>query len=322
MDNSPALDVTPGILSDGTAATLIAVETVLNNGENVTVTGETTQLTVTIGTTSMTVDLLSGSNAVESANQLVTLINMFQLYSAVISSGSIVRASSIRAEVTEDITVTVSRIGTAGTIQVLRTQVQDGVDPSVDFSTTVWTYYTINQEVRVDDDTTETDDNNNIMVRRGLINDVQAWDDISQIVGPNMEPADINIAYFIEPFTSGPRSSQAVFSIDTLTVQEFTSGAAANINMNYRLQTSVDNGMTWVDAINSFRLPVRTVSGLTFTAPAPINFSNMFALTASTEYRLRLIRRFTNDAGTEVAFTPTQNFLVNALLLEELLATP
>ena len=166
------------------------------------------------------------------------------------------------------------------------------------------------------------DDNNNIMVRRGLINDVQAWDDISQIVGPSMEPADINIAYFIEPFTSGPRSSQAVFSIDTLTVQEFTSGAAANINMNYRLQTSVDNGMTWVDAINSFRLPVRTVSGLTFTAPAPINFSNMFALTASTEYRLRLIRRFTNDAGTEVAFTPTQNFLVNALLLEELLATP
>ena len=90
--------------------------------------------------------------------------------------------------------------------------------------------------------------------------------------------------------------------------------------MNYRLQVSVDNGANWIDAFGSFRLPVRTQSGLTFTAPAPINFSNMFDLVVSTEYRLRLVRRFTNDAGTEVAFTPTQNFLVNALLLEELLA--
>ena len=141
-----------------------------------TVTGETTQLTVTIGMTSMTVDLTSGASAVDAANQLVTLINMFQLYSAQISTGSTVRATSIRAEVTEDIMVTVSRVGTGGTTQVVRTQVQDGVDPSVDFSTTVWTYYTINQEVRVDDDSVEMMTDNTITIPRGLVVDSEQID--------------------------------------------------------------------------------------------------------------------------------------------------
>ena len=88
---------------------------------------------------------------------------------AVVSSGSIVTASSIRAEVTADLTVTVSRAGTGGTIQVVRTQQQDGVDPTVNFSTTVWTYYTINQEVRVDDDTTAMMPDNTITIPQGLV---------------------------------------------------------------------------------------------------------------------------------------------------------
>ena len=168
----PSLDIVPGVLSNGTPATLAGVETVINNGENVTVTGETTQLTATIGDTSMTVDLTSGASAIDAANQLVGLINMFQLYSAIVSSGSTVTASSIRAEVTADLTVTVSRAGTGGTTMVARTQVQDGVDPSVDFSTTVWTYYTINQEVRVDDDTTAMMPDNTITIPRGLVVDL------------------------------------------------------------------------------------------------------------------------------------------------------
>ena len=167
--DSPALDVIPGVLPDETIATLTAAEMILNNGEDVTVTGETTQLTATIGTTSMTVDLTSGASAIDAANQLVGLINMFQLYSAVVSSGSTVTVSSIRAEVTADLTVTVSRAGTGGTIQVVRTQQQDGVDPTVNFSTTVWTYYTINQEVRVDDDTTAMMPDNTITIPQGLV---------------------------------------------------------------------------------------------------------------------------------------------------------
>ena len=120
-DNPPMLDITPGQISDGTPATLAAARDVINDGQDVTVTGETTQLTATIGDTSMTVDLTSGASAIDAANQLVGLINMFQLYSAVVSSGSTVTASSIRAEVTADLTVTVGRAGTGGTIQVVRT---------------------------------------------------------------------------------------------------------------------------------------------------------------------------------------------------------
>ena len=55
--NAPSLAITPGVVSDGTPATLAAAVNVINNGEDITVTGETTQLTATIGTTSMTVDL-------------------------------------------------------------------------------------------------------------------------------------------------------------------------------------------------------------------------------------------------------------------------
>ena len=235
MDNSPALDVTPGVLSDGTAATLVAVETILNNGENVTVIGETTQLTVTIGDASMTVDLTSGANAVDAANQLVTLINMFQLYSAVVSSGSIVTASSIRAEVTEDIVVTVSRIGTAGTIQVLRTQQQDGVDPTVNFSTTVWTYYTINQEVRVDDDTTAMMPDNTITIPRGLVVDS----------GNITASSTTGTATAAETYTTGSARSNLVI---TGGVSEFVSLTSTGTNTHvHTMEYSIDGGMTWIE---------------------------------------------------------------------------
>ena len=211
------------------------METVINNGENVTVTGETTQLTATIGDTSMTVDLTSGASAIDAANQLVGLINMFQLYSAVVSSGSTVTASSIRAEVTADLTVTVSRAGTGGTTMVARTQVQDGVDPSVDFSTTVWTYYTINQEVRVDDDTTAMMPDNTITIPRGLVVD-------SENITASSTTGTATAA---ETYTTGSARSNLVI---TGGVSEFVSLTSTGTNTHvHTMEYSIDGGMTWIE---------------------------------------------------------------------------
>ena len=324
--NPLTINVNAGQNADGSTADFALARTVLNDGQgSTTVEGSAATYIILLDTTQVaTGTFASNVSASAAATVLSNALVAVEAYSGSVN-GDVLRATSSVPAVSPDITITITPgadpDGTAGTLAVSKAVVQQGEAPTISYATTIWTYYVINQEVRVDDDTTEMDDNNNIMVRRGLLNDVQTWDDISQTAGPNMEPADINIAYLTETFTSGARASQAIVTLNNNTTQEFTSGAAANINMNYRLQTSTDNGMTWVDAVNSYRLPIRTQSGLVFTSVTPIVFSEMFALTPSTEYRLRVIRRFTADDGTEVAFTPTQNFLVNMLLLEELITT-
>ena len=162
------VDVSTGILTSGTLA--VDLDTI-NNGDLVTFVGEPTQLTITTGTITRVITLSSQQTAVQSAQALVNEVNLLQAFNAEITTGSMVRVTSVRAEVTDDIEVSVTQIGTDGTTTVTRTLVQPGQDPRVDFSTTVWTYYVINQEVRVDDDSVAMMTDNTITIPRGLVVD-------------------------------------------------------------------------------------------------------------------------------------------------------
>ena len=167
------VDVSTGILTSGTLA--VDLDTI-NNGDLVTFVGEPTELTITTGTITRVITLSSQQTAVQSAQALVNEVNLLQAFNAEITTGSMVRVTSVRAEVTDDIEVSVTQIGTDGTTTVTRTLVQPGQDPRVDFSTTVWTYYVINQEVRVDDDSVAMMGDNTITIPRGLVVDSEQID--------------------------------------------------------------------------------------------------------------------------------------------------
>ena len=325
-DNPPMIDVTPGILSTGAQATLTAQRTVINNGEDITTTGEVSQLTATVGDVSVSADISSGASSVDVASELATLINDLQSYSGVVSpvSTSTARATSVRAEDTADINVTVSRVGTGGTILIARSQVQNGTDAAVDLTGTVWTIRVINQEVRVDDDTTMMGSNNEIEIRRGIIEDVQTWDDISGVVGPNGENADNGIAYLRESFTTSDRSTQVVFTSNMLgSGTVVTTGTI--VRLSYVLDFRVDGETTWTEGLESYRLALTgAVNG--FTGMLPVSFSNTATmLLPSTTYWIRVRRVFTLNSGVRTVIPTTanlDNFLVNSLAIEELIPTP
>lgn len=336
QDNTPSIvvsagsDVTDEVSGDTTPADLAATRTVDNDGAGTTsVNGTLGSYTIDVGSTQVDSGTLDDNETnVEAATRFATSINDSTTHWTATSANNVITVTSVADGEDDDVAINITpgedADGTAATLDSTMTVLRAGSLPGIDLSSTTWSYYVINQEVRVDDDTVEMDSDNNLMVRRGLINDVQSWDDASNIAGPNLnDTANIEVAYFTEPFMSSARTSQAIVTINVLTTGTVTHSVTSRVQLSYQLEFSTDSGSTWTPAVSSFLFTLgNTTTGTDYQTVIPLNFSNMFDLTANTEYYLRLVRRI--HVGGSLVTNPrnnvSNNFLANMLAIEELTA--
>ena len=331
--NPATVNVNAGTNSDGTAANFVIARTVIDDGQGTTVTtGSAASYIILLDTTQVATGTFASN--VSSSAVVTTLVNALTAVESFSGSanGDTLRATSSTPTRMPDITITVTpgtdADGTPGTLAIGKTVVQEGEIPRVDYSTTVWSYYVINQEVRVDDDTVMMGADNAIAVNRGLILDTQTWDDVSNVAGPNTgNVANTDIVYFTESFTTGPRNSIGVANGSCITTVNFSNSGTGGdtIRYGYTLQSSVDNGQTWVSVYVTPLQNVVTPTGFTFTSISPLIFSTTSLLTPNTTYWFRLVRGFqingvASNRTPEINAAVSTNFLGNLLAIEELLA--
>ena len=321
--------VVPGTDPDGGTSDFAISRAVISDGlGDGSTSGTAASYAISVGGTNVANgNFLNGTSSAQAAITLAAAFEAVDTYDSQALAGSIVRATSTFEGTSPDIVITIApgtdADGSAGTLSVTKTVTQEGQFPGMDFTNTVWTYYVINQEVRVDDDTIDMMDDNTLQIRRGIIEDTQTWDDISNVAGPNSgNTADQNFAYLTESFTTSSRNTLGVFTINVLQ-SGGTVASATPVNLAFQLQYSTDNGATWTSGFTSFSFNIAVATAADeYRTVLPINFANTMTLSPSTTYWFRVARGF-ND-GTGPISTPSgsniSNFLTNMLLLEELMA--
>ena len=337
-DPAPSFTTNVGLRADlfgnETPGTLDVTLTTINDGQNILTIGNLTELTISIGSLTSTVTLPSGANIPQIANALANAIVLnVPDYGANIN-GATVRAISLITGDRDDITVTVTEVGSNGTVGVVRSLITAGSFGTLDLTNADWTYFVINQEIRVDDDTVDMVTmggvDNVLQVRRGLINDVQTWDDASSFVGPNPNnAANTEFAYFTESFTSGSRTSQAIFQFSAVSGMNFDFQSVNGVSVFYSLGLSTDGGTTFttvgLTSAFGFQITSPSTTRTQFRTVLPVSGSMMFNLTPSTEYWLRIGRIFRDDTTNSFILPPAaadaNAFVVNSLLIEELTTT-
>ena len=172
--NPATVNVNAGTNSDGTAADFAIARTVLDDGMGTTTTaGSAATYIILLDTTQVaTGTFASNSSPSAAAAVLQNALTAVESFSGAVN-GDVLRATSATPTRVPDITITITPgvdpDGTPGTLAAAKTVVQEGEAPRIDYSTTVWTYYVINQEVRVDDDTTAMMPDNTITIPQGLV---------------------------------------------------------------------------------------------------------------------------------------------------------
>ena len=328
--NTPSIVVTAGSNPDGSASDFVVLVTEINSGEDVVSTdGTAASFTITIGDDVFNgtfTDEVSNNNA---AQELSSAINTnFTNYTSTFVGNRAIATSTFDGS-SPDIVVTINPgvdpDEAAGTLTVVTVLASPGVADGINYENITWSYYIINQEVRVDDDTIGMGDDNSLNIRRGIIENTQAWDDVSGNSDPNGVTSSSNeIAYFTESFSSSSRPTMAVVQLNMLGAATIFEKATDPVNMSFLLQHSIDGGNTWTDSFFTFSFGVSTSnSSLVYRTAAPISASNTLTLMPSQTYWFRVARLFTS--GGSIIAPPADgnytNFLVNALILEELVAS-
>ena len=322
--------VVPGTDTEGDTSDFAISRAVISDGlGDGTTSGTAASYTISVGGTNIVNgNFLNGTSSAQAAITLAAAFEAVATYDSQALAGSIVRATSTFEGTSPDIVITIAAgtdaDGSAGTLSVAKTVTQEGQFPGLDFTNTVWTYYVINQEVRVDDDTIDMMDNNTLQIRRGIIEDTQAWDDVSGNTDPNGVTSSSNeVAYLTESFSSSSRNTTAIVQLNMLGTATIFEKATDPVSMGFVLQQSTDAGVTWTNAISTFTFGVTTTdSALVYRTAAPISASNTLTLTPSQTYWFRMLRVFVED-GSVIAPPAAGNygnFLVNMLVLEELTA--
>ena len=321
---------TQGETSAGVDATLAVVRTIIEDGSTEELRGEFSTYDVSVGGTSIAAGTFAADITAAQAIQtiLTDLTGATTDYTFTSVVETIVATSTFQGS-TPDITMTIvpglTITNTPATIAVVKSVAQQGRTADIDYSEAVWTYYVINQEIRVDDDTIDMMPDNSLQIRRGIIEDTQAWDDVSGNTDPNgVTASSSEVAYLTESFSSSSRTTTAVIQLNMLGTATIFEKATDPISMGFVLQQSTDAGVTWTNAISTFTFGVTTTdSALVYRTAAPISASNTLALTSSETYWFRMLRVFIED-GSVIAPPAAGNygnFLVNMLLLEELTAS-
>ena len=322
--------VVPGTDPDGDTSDFAISRAVISDGlGDGTTSGTAASYAISVGGTNVANgNFLNGTSSAQAAITLSSALGSIDTYDGQSLAGSILRATSTFEGTSPDIVITIAAgtdaDGSAGTLSVTKTVTQEGQFPGMDFTNTVWTYYVINQEVRVDDDTIDMMDNNTLQIRRGIIEDTQAWDDVSGNTDPNGVTSSSNeVAYLTESFSSSSRNTTAIVQLNMLGTATIFEKATDPVSMGFVLQQSTDAGVTWTNAISTFTFGVTTTdASLVYRTAAPISASNTLTLTPSQTYWFRMLRVFVED-GSVIAPPAAGNygnFLVNMLVLEELTA--
>ena len=176
--NPATVNVNAGENSDGTTSDFAIARTVLDDGQGTTTTeGSAASYIILLDTTQVaTGTFSSNSSPSAAASVLSNALTAVESFAGSVN-GNTLRATSSTPTPMPDITITITPgtdpDGTPGTLAAAKTIVQEGEIPRVDYSTTVWTYYVINQEVRVDDDSVVMMPNNSITVPVGLVVDAE-----------------------------------------------------------------------------------------------------------------------------------------------------
>ena len=323
--------VVPGTDPDGDTSDFAISRAVISDGlGDGTTSGTAASYAISVGGTNVANgNFLNGTSSAQAAITLSSALGSIDTYDGQSLAGSILRATSTFEGTSPDIVITIApgtdADGSAGTLSVTKTVTQEGQFPGMDFTNTIWTYYVINQEIRVDDDTIDMMPDNSLQIRRGIIEDTQAWDDFSGNTDPNGVTSSSNeVAYLTESFSSSSRTTTAVIQLNMLGTATIFEKATDPVSMGFILQQSTDAGVTWTNAISTFTFGVTTTdASLVYRTAAPISASNTLVLTPSQTYWFRMLRVFVED-GSVIAPPAAGNygnFLVNMLLLEELTAS-
>ena len=332
QDDTPSVSVDAGEDADGTAGTLAVATVVVEDGEtDTTTTGTLASYTVTVGTTDISSadfeDAVSSNDAAEALASAIN--NNTTQYDATVTN-NVITVESTFENSSPDISITVDAgedaDGTDGTLAISSTVLSAGSVAGLSFADTDWEYFLINQGVRVDDDTVEMDSDNNIMIRRGIIEDVTAIEYLSP-------PTDHDVAVPVdtadETLTTSTRS---ISWIITGTVHDFISygsntGADDRRRLGYFFEVSTDN-TNWTAVGNSLNLVVDGSSvpsglrGNTYPVATPLS-EVITTLSSNTTYYTRVTRVIADDDNNTItgtaadAYAPS-NYGSQILILEEL----
>ena len=164
-------DISITIVNQGSSNLLESsfATTITRQGMDGILTGELTTYTISIGgvdATSGTFD--SQSTAAQMASTLVSAIGSISEYNAESQGVNGLRTTSTFFGSLPDIDIAFTG-GTGSTASITKTIFSTGTADATNLSAAVWEYYVINQEVRVDDDTTAMMPDNTITIPQGLV---------------------------------------------------------------------------------------------------------------------------------------------------------
>ena len=311
---TPTLTVTvnPGILPDGTdmtAGTLAVDTNQISNGIGTIVSGgRLGTFSIQVGTAAaVTGTFTDAADANTMSQELVTaILGNVSNYGA-IRADNVLTATSTFEDSTPDITITIdaglNADDTAATATIVKAVVAAGEAPGMDFTNTQWTYYVINQEIRVDDDTVDMGADNTIAVRRGLILDstsIQGGSYTTAVGTPIVIPTTHTVG--------NKPATLVVTGGATLGAQASAAGSTVGFTVEY----SVDGGTTWLAGQSSDLLQIGAGAGLDGQLLLPTlggNFAADVAAGVTVSFRI-------TKTGTDTNMLILSQFLI----LEELRA--
>ena len=282
----------------------VSTRTIVDDGVDTIVSALATRITVTVGTDtvvdneSIPASVTGAQLALEIEDLLAAATN---LRYSIVRNGSVLTATATFFGANPDIDITVSQAGN-GDVMVAKAIQTIGNTGVVNLSGATWDYFPINQEVRVDDDTTMLMADNEIAVRRGLVKDALTIE------------ADATTA-----------TQTSIVSTTQLNTGATNSTATGIVHVAFYLQTTTGTGSTYTAALQVRE--VGTTAWTTMNTDGIVNgpvsiageiFVNIpipFAhnLDANTVYEFRVLM-------TDPATPQRGNAQWNGLLVEELRA--
>ena len=300
----PGTEVVEGV---AIPATLAADRIVISNGIGISDEGVRSSYVIAVGGTNVvtgTFASAAGQNA--AASELVVGLTGVSEYIGSVMD-NVATATSVVLGEEDDVTITITAgtnaDGTTPTIAVAKAVVEPGERPELDFTNTVWNYFVINQEIRIDGDTVEMGADNTIAVRRGLILDstsIQGGSYTTAVGTPIIIPTTHTVG--------NKPATLVVTGGATLGAQASAGGSTVGFTVEY----SVDGGTTWLAGQSSDLLQIGAGAGLNGQLLLPTlggNFAADVAADVTVSFRI-------TKTGTDTNMLILSQFLI----LEELRA--
>ena len=289
----PGTEVVGGV---AIPATLAADRIVISNGIGISDEGVRSSYVIAVGGTNVvTGTFASGAGQNTAASELVVGLTGVSEYIGSVMD-NVATATSVVLGEEDDVTITITAgtnaDGTTPTIAVAKAVVEPGERPELDFTNTVWNYFVINQEIRVDDDTIDMMPDNTLQIRRGIIEDV---DTIRFDATTDTVDGDITVTTTDKPSTLIVLGAAVTTDVATATPTDFIS---------VDLQVSTDGGTNYTTVFEGVHIIIGygvTYAGQLFSQTHSINVT--IDADASSTYNFRLVKTGVGQTFTGLGAT-------------------